>query len=199
MSEYSIFKPKSNRGIFSDYPELRKYPEFSGIKADQMLFVWYYACEASPFYDIENNRERIEKSIEAAFMKDGRKLISDDKKEDLLDGKFPAKLSVAIDAMRKFRIGPRVRAKILTEKIFNNIESILSIDASKKENFLNKDGEVDFSKKKAYMDAASKASEMMPKLINQLENNFSVSEEKGASTATFEGESLIDDYHENQD
>lgn len=199
MSDYSIFKPKSKRGIFTDYPELRNYPEFQGLKNPQMVFIWYYACEASPFFNIEKTRDRIEKSLDAAFYDEtGRKFISDEEREQYLAGKFPAKVEAAITAMSNFRIGPRVRAMKLTEKIFENMEKILMIDAGDKKEFLNKDGEVDFSKKNAYMNAASKANDMMPKLIKQLEGNFSVSEDK-AKTSTFEGESLIDEYHENQD
>ncbi len=198
MSEYSVFKPRSGKSIFLDYPELRKFKEFSELKQLEMIFVWYYACESSPFRDIELEREKIQQCLDYSYLKDGRKKINKEDSERMLSGEFSAKITQAIERMLKFRVGPRVRAKMITEKIFDNIEKILDIDATDEDkHFLNKDGEVDFAKKKAYVDTAAKAGEILPKLISQLEGNFNLKEEKGKESA-FEGESLIETYHENE-
>ena len=150
MSEYSVFKPKSERGLFSDYPELKKLKAFSSLKSVEMLFVWYLACESSPVNNhIERLklRERVKEAGEHSYFANGRKLITDVEFDSMLDGRFPDKMSEAIRQMEKFKVGPRVRAKQITEKAFDNIEKILNIDAGDGKNFLNKDGEVDFAKK----------------------------------------------------
>jgi hypothetical protein len=197
MSEYSIFKPKSARGIFYDYPELRKNKAFKALTNYEMLFVWYFACESSPHYRISSERDRVIKCIEDAFKNKGKN-VSKEEFDKMLEGEFRPKIAAAIDEMLKFRVGPRVRAKKLTEKTFDNLEKILDIDASDEKHFHNKDGEVDFSKKKAFVDTAAKAQELMPKLISNLEGNFQVSEEKGKDEEVF-GAGFADQFHENRD
>lgn len=195
-SQYSIFKPKSTRGLFVDYPELRTHEEFSKLTNDEMLFVWYYACEASPLYKISNDRKRVEEAIDNSFLKNGKKKISDREANDYKAGKFPAKISAAIKKMVAFKVGPRVRAKMLIEQSMNHIEEILNVDLSDKTQFLNKDGEVDWSKKKAFVDTIAKSNEIFPTLVKQLEGGFAISEEKKGGSAMLDGESLMDDYHE---
>lgn len=180
-----------------DYPELRKVKSFSNLKSHEMLFVWYHSCESSPYYGIENSRERIKKCLDETLIKKGK--ISKIDIEKYLLGKFPSKIERALEDMSRYRVGPRIRAKMIIEKGFENMESILNIDATDSKNFLNKDDEVDFGKKKAYVDTLAKATELMPKLINQLEGSFSLKEDLGNDEISFEGESLIDSYHEQTD
>jgi len=71
ISEYSIFRPDSKRRIQQDYPEISLRPVFQKLSPDEMIFVWYYACEASPYFDIDSDRERTEKSLKAAFSRPG--------------------------------------------------------------------------------------------------------------------------------
>jgi len=197
MSDYSIFKPKSKKGIFVDYPDLRKIQSFSGLKDYEMLFVWYYACESSPLYSIENEAIRVRKSLEHSYLV-GNKISKDDT-ERMVSGDFTPKITAAVADMQKYRVGPRIRAKMVIEKGFENMETILNIDAGDSKMFLNKDNEVDFGKKKAYVDTLAKAVDLMPKLINQLEGGFHLTEEKGTDETSFEGESLMDQYHDQKD
>lgn len=198
MAEYSIFKPKSSRGIFTDYPELRKMG-FSKLNNEEMLFVWYYACESSPFVNIDSDRNRVQRAIDESYHKKGDiRGISKVQESEMLGGKFTSKISAAITEMKKFKVGPRARANMIIEKGFKNMETILDIDASDASMFLNKDDEVDFSKKKAYIDSLAKASDLMPKLIDQLEGRFSLTDDKGDGDTTFDGESLLDTFHENE-
>jgi hypothetical protein len=197
MSEYSIFKPKSKRGLFLDYPELRKVPAFTNLSPDEMLFVWYYACESSPFVDLTTERTRIEESLNISMLRGGKKM-SKDQKDRLLEGEFSAKVTTAIDHMQKYRVGPRIRAKMMVEKGFENLEKILNIDASNNSLFLNKEGEVDFAKKKSYVDTMAKATDILPKVIEQLEGGFNIKKDKAGEDEAFKGQKLIEDYHDNK-
>ncbi len=199
MSEYSIFRPKSSRTIFSDYPALRKIPAFELIKEDDFLFVWYYACESSPFFNTEDLRTRVQQALDYSYLRAGKTRITKELKEQFLLGEFPDKISIAIEQMRKYRVGPRVRAKMMMEKAFENLEKILNIDANDKKNFENKEGEIDMSKKKAYVETIAKASELLPKIIDQLEGSFHVAKNKKEEAGSPEEESLIDRYHEDRD
>jgi hypothetical protein len=198
VSEYSIFKPKSARGIKLDYPELKQYAVFNALNNDQMLFVWYYACESSPFFKMARDRDRVQEALNHSLLRASNSSLNKTEKEEFLSGNFPAKITSAIEEMQRFKVGPRIRAKQMIEKGFENIEKILNVDASESSQFLNKDGEIDFAKKKSFVDTLAKAMDIMPGLIKQLEGNFSLKEDKKEEDAesAFEGRSLIDEFHE---
>jgi len=195
--EYSIFKPKSSRSLFFDYPDLRKIEVFRTLNADDILFVWFYACEVSPHFDITKDRERTEKCIEDSYRRGGKNRISKKEEDMLMAGRFSEKIQAAINEMSKFKVGPRVEGLKMLEKGFENMIKILNINASDVSQFMNKDGEVDWSKKKAYVDTLKNATDLTPKLIGQLESRFHLTkEEKGKAGATFEGNNLLDEMHE---
>lgn len=202
LSEFSIFNPKSSRVLYEDYPELRQYKQFKGLNTHDLLFVWFYSCEASPLYRIMDKRKRCEEAMKKSYLiNPSRPKIEIKEKDAFLAGKFTTRIQGAIDVMLKFRVGPRVRAKMITEKAFSNIEKILDIDANNPANFYNKDGEVDYAKKKAYVDTAAKAIELLPTLIEQLEGSFGVLGKKEAEQVDegFDGESFMDSFHEQKD
>jgi len=115
----------------------------------------------------------------------------------MMDGRINDKLLAAINQMEKFRVGPRIRAKRMTEKAFDNIEKILDIDAGDRANFLNKDGEPDFTKKKAYVDTVEKGLKIMPSLIESLEGGYRlVQEDEDEDEGSInDGGSAIDRFH----
>lgn len=199
VSDYSIFAPKSARILYEDYPELKKHGEtFKNLQTVDLLFVWYYACEASPLAEIINPKKRAEESIKVTYDLAKRKKIDSLYREKLVNLRFDDKMKKAIDLMSLFRVGPRLRAKIIAEKAFGNLEKMLDIDASDDSNFIGANGEVDWTKKKAYMETVSKAISMMPDLINQLESSFSITE-KNKIDNTDEGEddrSYADEFHD---
>lgn len=202
ISEYSVFRPKSSRMLYEDYPELAKIKLFKDLNRFDLLFVWYYACEASPLFKITDNRTRVEECLKLTYFSGGNKKMDSLLKERYLACRFPEKIENAIEIMKNFRIGPRVRAKMMAEKAFENIEKILDIDASDDKHFLNKENEVDYSKKKSYVDTVARAIDMLPKLINQIEESFGISDKKGTENQleeAFEGDSIADMFHEQED
>lgn len=196
VSEFSIFKPKSTRALYDDYPELKIYPELKSLSRFELLFVWYYACEASPLFKITSNRDRADESMKLTFFSNKQKRLSEEDKERYLNGKFPEKIKASIEVMSRFRIGPRVRAKMILEKGFDNLEKILDIDASDQTNFINAQGEVDQSKKKSYVDTLDKAVSLLPNLINTLESGFGVNQKTKEGKDDDTEESFMDAFHE---
>ena len=198
VSEYSIFTPKSTRALYVDYPELRQYQQFKDLRSHEMLFVWYYACEASPFYHISDDFVRAKKAAEKSCYTGGKISISGPEYQNLINLRFPPKVERAIPIMQKYKIGPRIRAKMLYEKAFDNIQKILDVDAKDESQFLNKDAEVDWAKKKAFVDTISSATKNIPELVRQLEENFSVSSkaEEESDDEGIDGMSFADEFHE---
>ena len=117
---------------------------------------------------------------------------------DVINLNFTPRISAGIKAMERFKIGPRIRAKMIYETSFSNIEKILDIDASNEMNFLNKDGETDQAKKKAYVDTVSSAVKIIPELIDRLEGNLGLTSKEDAEEDEqgSDGVSYIDEFHE---
>jgi len=189
----SMFYPKSKQGLLNDYPELKKIDVFKKVNKSELLFVWFYACKASPFAGEELDRVRIEKSVLEAF---GQR-TADKLRGSYIAGNYSEKIRNAINEMRKFEFGPRVRAKMMIEKIMGNYESLVDIDPETE--FKDKDQEEDWTKKKAYIDSCAKISSVLPTLINQAEGGFGITEKEGGDEVVIDNDDLMDEFHENQE
>jgi hypothetical protein len=197
ISDLSLFRPKSARALFEDYPELANYPECKEVTSVQLLFAWYYACESSPIYKMRHPGQRAEEAIKLTFDSiKGAKKLSHEQRVNYKNARFDEKMAAAIKVMGRFRLNPRIRAKMMTEKVFDNFEKVLSIDAGDNSNFMNKDGDVDYAKKKAYVDMASKAIDMLPTLIERLESSYSVSKTTAGNDEDESGNSFADLFHD---
>ena len=195
ISEYSLFKPKSSRGLKHDYPEFTNIEEFKSLNTADLLFVWYYSCEVSPLVkEFPSDSKRVKKAMKVAY---ANKPLDHAKQAKFEALKFTDKIKSAIDKMSSFRVGPRIRAKLMMEKVMKTYEDIVDVDVE--QYFKNKDGEVDFTKKKAYVDATATISKNMPTLISQLESGFGVSEEKTSDGIMVGGESLLETFHESNE
>jgi len=188
--QFSMFYPRTKNGLLSDYPELKRVEIFTKLNRFDLLFAWYFACKASPFAYEESDKIRTELSLVETY---GKK--ADELRGAFMAGNFDDKLRVGIVEMRRFEIGPRIRAKMMTEKIMENYEKL--IDVNLKSEFLNKDGEVDWTKKKAYIDACSTISKSIPLLINQAEGGFGISEKEEGDFIEINAEDLIEQFHDN--
>ncbi len=198
ISEFSIFMPRSSNNIFSDYPELKQFPEFKALQNSDMLFVWYVACEASPLHKITSNAQRAKLAVELAYRDVNYKNLDRKKMSNLEAGNWGDKIGDAIQRMKSFRIGPRIRALQILEKGFENLEKIINTDASDQSLFKNTQGEFDFGKYKAFVDCVKNATAMMPDLIRQIESGFSVIR-KNEETEEYDTMSYLDGFHEESD
>jgi len=182
--------PFNRKSLKTVYPELESHDEFKSLNPAEMLFVWYYACEASPLSNIDKDRDRAEKAIEFSFWADPKKkLLSDDLASAYKAGRFPDKLSEAIIVMSSFKMGARIRGLKILEKGFQNLEKLICVDESSD---VFTSGEV--SKQKDYVTMIKSSTELMPKIIEQLEQGFSV-KRKNSSDSSIDGISMTDDWH----
>lgn len=170
-SRYSMFYPKTKDGLLNDYPQLAKVKEFYDLRKEELLFVWYFFCKASPYYNIDDRFERAEKSVKKAF---GSKTIETAQYNKC---NFPDKISLAGEKMKLYEPGPRIRAKKLIEKIISDYEKMIgSTDVDDDENWKNSAGDIDMAKKKNYIELTKTVSTALTGLISQSEEGFGVSE-----------------------
>jgi len=191
-AKYSMFLPKSGRSILLDYPELGKALGESGrsLNKSELLFSWFYACKASPLFKVERFEDRVTGCLNASF----KGKINKADRQRYISGDFPAKIEHAIDIISRFEPGPRIRGKLMIEKILTNFEKMVDEEINDS-HFMDEEGKIDFSRKKAYIDAQKNIVATLPALITQAEGGFSVSK---IDDQDEEMESFIDEWHKSK-
>ena len=198
---YALFAPRSINSLIVDYPELRDYEEFK-IKKHDLLFVWYYACKVSPLYDhtdVKSKREKIERCIKASGL-----MVSSDSKSRFLEGNFSSKISAAINKMESFEPAVRIMMKLDSVQKFMTLKKLTSLkldDDGNHESFKNKDGEINFTAKKQYMEMILKLEEKKPQVIEQIENGFGITGiKKGSNDKNYDdnGMTMLESYWSQQ-
>lgn len=197
--KYSLFYPTSKNNLFSDYPELKKNKVFQELNKSQLLFVWFYANESSPFFKIEDRRERVKESIKNSFNAgDKRNKLRSSDHEKFLNGNFGKNIDNGIQEMLKYKQSVRTLAKKMVETTLKNYLAIIDVDVTD-ETFNDKDGEMDFSKKKAYVDASATIIKNLDGLIEKAEQGFGIvetAEDVGAGKDNDDDNSFADQFHE---
>jgi hypothetical protein len=198
---YLLFAPKSNRSLRFDYPELADYSEFKALNKLDLLFVWYYACRSSPYFN-DDSRERviIEKCARAA----GLVFNEEDKKEKFFSGNFSDKIQAAINVMLKFEPSARIIARAQAMKNYNDIMKMTSLkltDTGDHPSFLDKDGNIKVTDKKAYMSMVFDANQKTGDMLAKIEQGFGITQKSKTiidKNKTGEGETFAEAFHNNE-
>lgn len=166
LTSKNMFVP-SRRDLRKDYSELASIDEFKELTSKEMLFVWSFG---KYFDDLKDNpKERMAKSIIVAY---GTTMPKGDM-EKYFSGNIPEAVRKAIVKMESFELSGRLAAKKMVEKIFDNFGKMVNIEM---ETYLkDKDGSIDFSKYKQYIDASTTVVEALGSLIKYKEEGFGVS------------------------
>ena len=152
-----------------------------------------FACKSSPYFNYDNVDERIMLSLTQVYQGQApMRLINKYK-----GGNFARGMQTAIEEVSKFEPGARIRGKMMVDKMLTNLEQLININASDDSQFLNKDNEIDWSKKKSYIDSVKTTVSILPELISAAEKGFDVSEIK-ESIEGATGKAFIDEFHNEQ-
>lgn len=167
LRRYSMFFPGTRNDLLLEYPELRKVPEIAKLndRPKWLLFVWYYACKASPVMDLIDDKARIELAVRAAFGDPAPKDIM----AQCVSHKWDADVAEALVVMGRFELGVRTRNRLLVERVQKNIQAMLDKDPKW---LLLQDIDI----QKQYVDMASKAMPMLKGLQETAEGGYGVKE-----------------------
>jgi hypothetical protein len=159
----TMFEPTYGKDIRIEYPDLDDVEEFKNLTASQLSFVWAYANKTSPYYKIQDEKEKISKCCLLAF----RKRLGREQLEKYLEKDFPDLVVLAIPKMQKYNPSFRMRAKLLAERQFHMIDDM----TSQVEGY----GEImTLDEKKKFADFINTSSSIIPKIVDQIENAYGV-------------------------
>lgn len=122
---YVVYAPKSARQIKRDYKELDDYEEFKALTSNELLFVWYFACQCSPIIEMVEEK-RVNIAIDRAF----RASQAEARKLEYAGLSFPDHIKAAIKRMDRFDPGGRIRALHDDLHLLKQCESVIRKDIS---------------------------------------------------------------------
>lgn len=202
INTHSLFLPKGRVSLLHDYPELKEYNELKILRDDKLVFSWYIGCEGSPSYEYYYSEDPKEKVAALWFAKKHSKLRMNDVEfeEYVSRGTLPADIQEGIEIFNTFRIGVRIRMKLMAESMLENFEKVVNVDINSSDFDIvdkngNNTGERDYSKIKNYSDTCLSIRNKLTELLTQVEHGFGVSERTEESRLE-DGQSYIDLKHE---
>lgn len=124
---YLIFAPKNLKDLRIQYPELLDYAEFSTsqIKTHDLLFVWWFKCVSSPYYDVDD-AEKLQPCIDIAYPTEQQRLS---RAKDFSFG-FPDNIKSAFKRMESFNLIARIENYLYTLRVRENCKAMLGNDVS---------------------------------------------------------------------
>lgn len=168
--DYFVFFP-SKRDMRTEYPELVKYVEFKDLSNKELIFVWYFANQTSPYFGIEDHRHKVALCIKEAFGKTLEPHLID----NYMNANYPEKVRVAIQKMNRFNPSVRMKGKMMFEKIMSDWQVILSRNVNK----------MTTKEKEAHVGLTQKISAGLPNIIEQIEDSFGVKISSKKDTVQF--------------
>lgn len=172
---YLIFAPKNPKDLRNQYPELLEYPEFRPevIKQYDILFVWWFRCAASPYYDMQDS-EKLKLCVERSYPTDQQK---ENKFREFSAG-IPDNIKSACKRMESFNLSARVENYLYTKRVRENCKELLA----KKVEDMDPDEQESWSKRAA---AIWKLFEETTKTLEK--GGFGVSEQNDTLVSEVDG------------
>lgn len=124
--EKVLFAPKNSSQLKVQYPELAEISEFQELNEYEMLFVWGYACDTSPFLDakVVPEKERLNAVIEWAYPSTEARLA----KKREFNSDLPAMVKMAIIKMKAFNKQARIEEQVFLLQLRENCKRFIAQD-----------------------------------------------------------------------
>lgn len=196
IEDYILYGPRDGKSLKRLYPDLEKNAKLKDLSNEDLLFAWLIGIPGSPVDTDLLPPVRFRMSAARTFPK------NEVKKNQYASQDFPDSVKQAIREFETMSPEARLMAKLMTQRTFHRLNKILNVDVDK--DFLvtkkvngEEITEVNWTLKKQYVDSADKIIEMLPKLVQKIEEGYGMTEkQKKDDNAT--GTKSIDIYHANK-
>lgn len=167
-----LFVPAKGLDMKSEYPELASINEFALLTNTELVFCWLVGNRTSPLSIggqwKGKNSEAIEKALQLSNL---IKYLQEETVRKFVQGKFEAKIQNGINRMKLFNPSFRMKAKMMTEKMMNNLSRMVDISEEEFE-------KMGLDEKKSYADLTKKVTDTIDNLIVSNEEAYGVKEVK---------------------
>jgi len=159
-----LFNPTKDKDLRIDYPELAAMDEFKGMEPRFVKFCWYVGNRTSPFF-LMPREEKIVKAINLLWHSSMVEKLPSVKA--LYNGDFSDEILAGIDRMARFIPENRLKAKILADYTFQQLQKLIVVSDVELKS-------MSFEDRNRYATLLTKVQRDLPGVINNLETGFGV-------------------------
>ena len=161
-NDITLFEPTS-RDMELDYPELKDYKELKELTSREIRLCWLVGNRTSPLASYPKGK-RLKAAISQVYGKASMK-----RKEVIAmsEGSIPERIMVGMQRMASFRPSVRLRAKLVNEYIFDQLQDIINVTEEEKMS-------MDTDEKKRYADLVIKVSSELPEIVSRMEGGYGI-------------------------
>lgn len=166
-----IFEPNGDRDMMIEYPELLKISEFVALKnKHEVRLCWLIGNRTSPLFKLDRI-DKIRQAMETVY--GGMERIDRDPELKAMYAfendtqSIPTRIFSGIERMTWFDPDNRLKAKFLSQYMFDTLNELVMIDRSKI-------GAMEMDDKKKYADLMIKVNSELPVMVRSLESDYGV-------------------------
>ena len=156
-----LFGLESEGDLRVEYPELSEIEEFKDLRVKEVRLCWLLGNRTSPIYKL-SKKDRLFKSLEIVY---GKNYNHRKDLQGIISGEIPVELKDGIKRMESFNPEYRLKAKLMTEYMFEVLNQMVVLNP----NDLNT---MDIDDKKKYTDLVVKIHDELPSMVKTLETSY---------------------------
>jgi hypothetical protein len=157
-----LFGIETEGDLRIEYPELSEIEEFKDLKVKEVRLCWLIGNRTSPIYSVSNQKDRLRKALEIVY---GKSYESRADAISLLSGNVPDIIKSGIRKMESFNPEYRLRAKLMSEYMFEVLNDMILITQSQM-------SVMEIDEKKKYADLVIKIYSELPDMVKTLESSY---------------------------
>tara|TARA_R110002020_G_scaffold393965_5_gene604066 strand:+ start:6755 stop:7318 length:564 start_codon:yes stop_codon:yes gene_type:complete len=156
-----LFGLESEGDLRVEYPELSEIEEFKDLRVKEVRLCWLLGNRTSPIYKL-SKKDRLFRSLEIVY---GKNYNRRKDLEGIISGDIPDNLKDGIKRMESFNPEYRLKAKLMTEYMFEILNQMVVLNP-------NDLTTMDIDDKKKYTDLVVKVHDELPSMVKTLETSY---------------------------
>tara|TARA_R110000772_G_scaffold90544_3_gene186710 strand:+ start:65 stop:646 length:582 start_codon:yes stop_codon:yes gene_type:complete len=167
--EITLFGVNHKGDLKRDYPELAAVEEFKDLSPHEVRFCWLVGNRTSPIFGLDRSTRIPQAStiVWGQNAKQSPKQRIRDIATASSESDFPEDILKGIYKMNTYNPGYRLKAKLMAEYIFENLNRLIVVDSATMM-------AMDTDEKKKYADFVIKVSSELQGMVERLENSYGV-------------------------
>lgn len=162
-----LFNISGKKDIKREYPELSTMDEFMHLNSNEVKFCWLVGNQTSPISGIIA-KDRLTRALEIVW---GKRYGKNPLIKEIVDAKserdIPKRIMDGILKMGMFSPSVRLKAKLMSEYIFQTLNELIVVDEETRKG-------MDIDDRKKYADFVIKVSSELQDMVGRLENAYGV-------------------------
>lgn len=167
--EITLFGVNHKGDLKRDYPELAAVEEFKDLSPHEVRFCWLVGNRTSPIFGLDRST-RIPQASTIVWGQNAKQSPKQRIRDIAIassESDFPEDILKGIYKMNTYNPGYRLKAKLMAEYIFENLNRLIVVDSVTMM-------AMDTDEKKKYADFVIKVSSELQGMVERLENSYGV-------------------------